>query len=260
VVTSAYAAYHYAAMALQVASFDQLKEENKNIKVENQRYQLLSSHLAEKISSLEVASMKVGVLSGLDPMDPKSGIGGVGGYTRKPAGSALASADLPSLKSYQKNLTELETRYRDLQNYYETKAMRSAFTPSIWPVNGYLTGGYGNRSDPFSDGREFHSGIDISAPYGKKVAAPADGVVIFAGPREDYGNMIVIDHKFGTTTRFGHLSKIGVRVGQKVARGDTIGFVGTTGRTTGSHLHYEVRLYERPVNPVSFLKNYPKIS
>ena len=84
-------------------------------------------------------------------------------------------------------------------------------------------------------------------------------MVIFAGPREDYGNVVVIDHKFGTTTRYGHLSKIMVRIGQKVSRGDYIGNVGMTGRTTGSHLHYEVRIFEKPVSPIPFLRNYQKI-
>lgn len=260
IITSLAAAYHYAAMAIKVATLNRLREENKAIKIENQKYQLLSSHLAEKISSLDVASIKVSILSGLESADPRSGIGGVGGNTRGTlVQRPLSVANVSDLKSYQKSVTELENRYRNLQNYYENKALRSAFTPNIWPVNGYLTGGYGNRADPFNDGREYHAGIDISAPYGKKIVAPADGVVIFAGPRENYGNVIVIDHKFGTTTRYGHLSRIAVRVGHKVSRGDVIGNVGTTGRTTGSHLHYEVRLYERPISPIPFLKNYPKI-
>lgn len=261
-VTSIIAVYHYTAMIVKVADFEQLKAENQSIKIENQKYQLLSDHLAEKIAALEVASMKVSVLSGLEPAEPGSGIGGIGGYVRSRRGSTSTSGSLSNLESYQKNLFELETRYRDIQMYYEDKAIRSAFTPNTWPVKGYLTGGFGYRADPFNkqDPREFHYGIDISARYGKKVVAPADGVVIFAGPRKGYGNSITIDHKFGTTTRYGHLSRIVVRAGQRVSRGDVIGYVGSTGRSTASHLHYEVRLHKRALNPMQFLKSYPKIS
>jgi murein DD-endopeptidase MepM/ murein hydrolase activator NlpD len=260
VVTTVSAVYEYAAMALKVAAFNRLREENKAIKIENQKFQVLSNQLAEKVASLEVASMRVSVLTGLESTDPKAGIGGVGGLTRSLTPSKpVSSLDGAALAAYQKNLSTLETRYRDLQNYYANKALKSAFTPNIWPVKGYLTGSFGLRSDPISNQREYHAGIDISAPYGSKIVAPADGVVIFAGPREDYGNVVVIDHKFGTTTRYGHLSKIAIRVGQKVSRGDYIGNVGMTGRTTGSHLHYEVRLFEKPVPPITFLRNYQKI-
>lgn len=260
VITTVTAVYEYAAMAIKVAAVNRLREENKAIKIENQKFQVLSNQLAEKVASLEVASMKVSVLSGLESTDPRAGIGGVGGLTRNLTPSnPVSSLEGPALAAYQKNLNALETRYRDIQNYYSSKALRSAYTPNIWPVKGYLTGSFGTRSDPLGRQREYHAGVDISAPYGNRVVAPADGVVIFTGPREDYGNLVVIDHKFGTTTRYGHLSKIAVRVGQKVSRGDFIGNVGMTGRTTGSHLHYEVRLLERPVSPMLFLKSYPKI-
>jgi murein DD-endopeptidase MepM/ murein hydrolase activator NlpD len=260
IVSTVSAVYEYSAMALKVVSFNRLREENKTIKIENQKFQLLSNQLAEKVASLEVASMKVSVLSGLESADPKAGIGGVGGLTRSLTPSKpVSSLDGPGMAAYQKNLATLEGRYRELQNYYAGKALRSTFTPNIWPVKGYLTGGFGTRSDPFSSQREYHAGIDISAPYGNRIVAPADGVVIFCGPREDYGNVIVIDHKFGTTTRYGHLSKIVVRVGQKVSRGDYIGNVGMTGRTTGSHLHYEVRIFDRPISPIPYLKSYQKI-
>jgi murein DD-endopeptidase MepM/ murein hydrolase activator NlpD len=254
------AVYEYAAMAVKVAAFSRLREENKAIKVENQKYQILSSHLAEKIASLEITSMKVSVLSGLESPDPKSGIGGVGGLTRGITSSLPNKLNAYDLQAYQKTVSALETRYRDLQSYFDDKAIRIAFTPNIWPVKGYLTGGFGYRNDPLGGaGREYHYGIDISTPYGNKIIAPADGVVIFAGPREDYGNMVVIDHKFGTTTRYGHLSRSAVRVGQKISRGDIIGYIGLTGRTSGPHLHYEVRIHDRAVNPVPFLKNYLKI-
>ncbi len=249
-------------MSLQMTTFNSLKEENKEIKLTNQKFQILSSRLEEKISALEVASMKVSILSGLGSKDTNSGIGGVGGYSWSNTDSSLGTPlkDSSGMANHEKEIRLLEKRFRDLQNHFSNLALRGAHTPNIWPVNGYLTGGFGYRSDPFTNQREFHEGVDISAPQGKRVNCPADGVVIFAGPYLGYGNTLVIDHKFGVTTRYGHLSRLNVRVGQKVSRGEFLGLVGSTGRSTGSHLHYEVRLYDRSVNPVRFLKNYAKIS
>ena len=260
-LTTVYAGYQYIWMSFQMTAFNNLKEENKEIKLANQKFQILSNRMEEKISALEVASMKVSILSGLGSKEVDSGIGGVGGYSwnRTEAKNVQSAMDPTGLANREKDIRILEKRFRDLQNHFSTLAIRGAHTPNVWPVNGYMTGGFGYRSDPFSNQREFHEGVDISAPLGKRVMAPADGVVLFAGPYLGYGNVIVVDHKFGVTTRYGHLNRLNVRVGQKVSRGDFLGLVGSTGRSTGSHLHYEVRLYDRSVNPVKFLKNYARI-
>ena len=113
-------------------------------------------------------------------------------------------------------------------------------TPSIWPVAGWLTSSFGNRRDPFTGGSDFHPGLDISASQGERFSRPARGTVSMAGWNGSYGNMVVIDHGFGIVTKFGHLSRFAVMNGQQVNRGDIIGFVGSTGRSTSSHLHYEI--------------------
>jgi murein DD-endopeptidase MepM/ murein hydrolase activator NlpD len=130
----------------------------------------------------------------------------------------------------------------------------TTFVPSLWPVNGHLTASFGERLDPFSGEGEFHTGVDISATYGDPVRVTADGVVTSAGNRSGYGRMVVIDHGFGMTTWYGHLSNFNAEPGQQVHRGDIIGYVGVSGRTTGPHVHYEVRLNNAPINPWRYLR------
>ncbi|HUX11309.1 MAG TPA: M23 family metallopeptidase [Terriglobia bacterium] len=125
--------------------------------------------------------------------------------------------------------------------------------PSIWPVRGRITAGFGERMDPFSGEEAFHPGLDIADPYGTDVLATGDGLVIEAEPDAGYGRSILIDHGDGITTRYAHLSRIFVVVGEQVKQGEIIGAIGTSGRTTGPHLHYEVRIHGAPVNPGRFL-------
>lgn len=132
--------------------------------------------------------------------------------------------------------------------------LRANSAPSLWPVEGPISGSFGERIDPFNGEGAFHSGIDISAPFGTAVVAPADGTVLFADFMGGYGRAVVVDHGHGVTTRYGHLSSFVVVPGQHVRRGDTIAYVGLTGRSTGPHLHYEVRINDTPVNPHKYLR------
>ena len=128
------------------------------------------------------------------------------------------------------------------------------YSPDIWPVEGQITGSFGERIDPFNGEGAFHSGVDIATTYGQSVLAPADGVIVFADFMGGYGRVIVVDHGRGVTTRYGHLANFAVVAGQRVRRGDTLGYVGLSGRSTGPHLHYEVRLNDVPVNPHKYLR------
>ncbi|MBZ5645491.1 MAG: M23 family metallopeptidase, partial [Acidobacteriia bacterium] len=127
-------------------------------------------------------------------------------------------------------------------------------TPSLWPVIGHLTGSFGERMDPFSGEGAFHTGVDISSQYGDSVHVSAEGVVIEADERAGYGRLVVVDHGYGVTTYYGHLSTYSVVVGEQLRRGDTIGSVGVSGRSTGPHVHYEVRINGAPVNPMRYLR------
>jgi murein DD-endopeptidase MepM/ murein hydrolase activator NlpD len=127
-------------------------------------------------------------------------------------------------------------------------------TPTLWPVIGRLTAGFGERMDPFSGEGAFHTGVDIASQYGDAVRATADGVVIDASDRAGYGRLVVIDHGYGVTTWYGHLSTFNVLVGEQIKRGDSVGNVGVSGRSTGPHVHYEVRINGAPVNPMRYLR------
>jgi murein DD-endopeptidase MepM/ murein hydrolase activator NlpD len=132
--------------------------------------------------------------------------------------------------------------------------LRLASAPNLWPVEGPITGSFGERIDPFNGEGAFHTGVDISSSYGHAVLAPADGFVEFADAQNGYGMLVVIEHANGISTRYGHLSGFAVAPGQHIQRGDVIGYVGLSGRSTGPHLHYEVRIYNVPVNPYKYLR------
>lgn len=132
--------------------------------------------------------------------------------------------------------------------------MNPADAPTLWPVIGRLTSSFGERQDPFNGEGAFHAGIDIATSYGTPVCSPADGVVAMAGPASGYGRELVLDHGQGITTVYGHLSGFAVAAGQQVKRGQVIAYVGSAGRSTGPHLHYEVRIRNTPVNPHKYLR------
>jgi murein DD-endopeptidase MepM/ murein hydrolase activator NlpD len=150
-------------------------------------------------------------------------------------------------------LRGLETRLTYVRRTVERREALAAATPSIWPAHGWLTGTFGGRSDPFTGEPGYHQGIDIATDKGQPVYATADGAVKSAERAGDYGNLIVITHEFGLATRYGHLSRFSVKPGQRVTRGDIIGYVGSTGRSTGAHLHYEILANGKLINPLQLL-------
>jgi murein DD-endopeptidase MepM/ murein hydrolase activator NlpD len=151
-------------------------------------------------------------------------------------------------------LTAKMGRLEEDMRAYEAILRQRGYTPTIWPVDGKLEAGFGGRRNPFGGpGYEFHSGQDIEAPWGAPVVAGASGQVMFVGWQNGYGQLVVVDHGGGLTTRYGHLSQIDVELGQTVQRAQLLGKVGSTGRSTGPHLHYEVRINDQPVNPRQYL-------
>ena len=209
-----------------------------------------AKRLNDRIASLQVTTDKLRILSGWDT----DSIGGVGGPVKgvNPVLSLSPRDFTKHFKTMDSKSITLATELRELQDYYTTREMLTAATPSIVPTKGYPSDRYGYRIDPFTKERSFHPGIDITAPKGTKVVATADGLVVYAGRKLNYGKVVTVEHKFGMSTRYGHLDRFNVKSGQRVKKGDIIGYVGTTGRTTGSHLHYEVRLRNQPLNPQRF--------
>lgn len=148
-----------------------------------------------------------------------------------------------------------ERSLSDLKLFFDDRESVLRSTPSIWPTGGWLSSKFGPRRSSITGDVHLHKGIDIATNYGTDVRASADGIVVEAGYRPDYGKVVVLSHGYNLTTLYGHNSVINVQEGQKVKRGDKIARVGNTGRATGAHLHYEVRLKGRPVNPINYLLN-----
>jgi murein DD-endopeptidase MepM/ murein hydrolase activator NlpD len=148
-----------------------------------------------------------------------------------------------------------EVRQQEIMHTLRSNQNILEATPSIWPTSGWVTSGFAWRTSPFTGKREFHKGLDISAPRGTPVYAPARASVTFAGRDGSYGLSIRLKHNASLSTRFAHLNRIAIKSGQEVTRGELIGYVGNTGRSTGPHLHYEVRLNGVPVNPKRYILN-----
>ena len=150
---------------------------------------------------------------------------------------------------------EIEYRIHQLDQHLLDKESFLRSTPTLMPAIGHLTSGYGPRMSPYAARIKMHEGIDIGAPVGTAIVAPADGVITFSGPKPGFGNFVQIDHGYGIETIFGHASSLSVRKGQKVSRGDRIATVGNTGYSTGPHVHYEVRVNGTPVDPLYYALN-----
>jgi murein DD-endopeptidase MepM/ murein hydrolase activator NlpD len=150
-------------------------------------------------------------------------------------------------------LSALESRLETARPRLERHAALARATPAIWPALGALSSSFGVRRDPFTAAESMHPGLDLDVDLGDPVFATADGVVTEAHYHPEYGNLVIVSHGFGIETRYAHLSRHRVRPGTSVTRGQVVGEAGSTGRSTGSHLHYEVWIDGRPVNPLQYL-------
>jgi murein DD-endopeptidase MepM/ murein hydrolase activator NlpD len=243
---------HYSRITVEVSELRRLRVENQTLIAKTQAYEQNAGKLQAKLLFLQNMVTKLGVMAGVEQAIPDARVGGVGGVSSLE--STAPSLDIQSsLKTMEKSVSELTQKSARLEEVYQDQKVLLASTPSIWPVRGYLSATFGNRIDPFTGLKDFHTGIDVSTPLGTKVQSPADGVVIFCGPRGGYGNAIQIDHGYGLVTRYAHLAGFNVRPGQKIRRGDTIGFVGNTGKSTAPHLHYEVWVRDQAQNPILYI-------
>jgi len=234
----------YARMALKVANYNSLKNEADSLRARYARLQKTVNQTDEQLATLQMFAEQVTVAYGI-----KQKLEG--------------PADLVSEARLTPTMSQTLAEYDYLRGAVPPRVARESrsvlhhtMVPAGWPVTGRLESGYGMRSDPFSQEGAYHTGLDIVAPIGTRVAATADGVVVQAGAGwgyGGYGRVVVISHGNGYQTYYGHLLRALVMPGQEVHQGDTIGEVGMTGRTTGPHLHYEVRVGAAPVNPYRFL-------
>ena len=254
IMTVAALANSYARMLLKVSNYNSLRSEREALKTQYRTLESTVTSTNAKLDSLQSLAAEVALTYGF-------------GDARRPrfpeAVLALATQTNATVdSSFRASLYAFALIRRASLEADGSATARGMFSnpqidrttvPSLWPVRGQITAGFGQRMDPFSGEGAFHSGVDISVPFGTKVEATADGIVLEARPESGYGNEILIDHGYGLTTKYGHLSRIFVVVGQELKRGQVIGAVGMTGKTTGPHLHYEVLIHDTPVNPTKYL-------
>jgi len=244
------------------AELQGLQAANESLRIENESYREATGELTIQISSLQAALTQLSEDAQLDSAT-RAAIAGLPALIRSRASGggvpgitppALATASPEGTFGVLRNLLgSLESGLASVKSRVENQQALGRATPSGWPLIGWLSSTFGTRRDPFTGLNDFHTGLDISANHGTPIKATADGVVESVGYQGNYGNAIVLSHGYGIGTRFGHLSQFAVRQGQKVMRGEVIGYVGATGRATSSHLHYEILINGQPINPLRLL-------
>ncbi|MEN8153102.1 MAG: M23 family metallopeptidase [Acidobacteriota bacterium] len=249
------------------------RDKMKNLEIENIRKNKVITELTHNVEiterslqKMENFKKKILIAAGLTSPQALQEIGTGGGPIQditsdveliqrnlKENGPAKKTDLLEKSRKNTAGAKKIEKSLRFVENVLDKQKVRLASTPSIWPTKGYLTNSFGPRRHPFTGKRSFHYGQDIATQRGNKVIAPANGVVLVAEYRNYYGKLIIIDHNYGYTTRYGHLAAFNIKEGDRVSRGQVIGFVGSTGRSTASHLHYEVKFMGKALNPLDFI-------
>ncbi len=251
----------YVQVRRGMSELEHLRRETTTQRQQIQSYAARMEEIAARITNVDGLERKLRVITNLDPSDPTplSGIGGVDG-------GLLDSQDLTWLSPGRRHQKMIESFDRlseageaqteslaALIAHLEDQTVRLLATPSIAPTKGWATSGFGYRTSPFTGNREFHRGLDIAGRIGTAVNAPANGSVLFVGRKRALGNTVVLRHGYGIETIYGHLSDVLVKPGQKIERGELLARMGTTGRSTGPHLHYQVEVNKKPVNPRNYI-------
>ncbi|MFZ4437297.1 MAG: peptidoglycan DD-metalloendopeptidase family protein [Syntrophales bacterium] len=257
-----YFSYDYIHIRREQAELKRLKQQTAEQSKQIEGLVTKVDQFTVKMDEMRQLDKKVRIMANLVKGKDKEQLLGIGGPSSEEnrLRSRMAADDKAMIAGIGRQVDRLmgdaltrEQSFEDLLVYLKEKKSLLASTPSVWPVAGWITSEFGQRISPFSGDREFHKAIDIATRIGKPIQAPADGIVAEVAFQSDVGQMIRIDHGHGISTFYGHLSKAVVRAGAAVRKGDQIGFVGNTGRSTGSHLHYAVMLNGVAVNPRKYL-------
>ena len=254
-ISMAYVLFDYVKTKRQGAEFDNVKK-----LAEIQRDQINS--LAGKVMDFEkkmeyfrLVDEKIRAAGNIGRKSKSKGqLLGVGGFQHEQAAEGTTIDQLN--KNIDRLLQDAETQEKSFQevlSFLKKRESILASLPSLWPVKGWVTSNFGYRQSPYGKSSEFHKGIDIATQAGKPIMAPADGIVAESVNRPDMGNYVVLNHKNGVTTSYAHMLRRAVHPGKNVKKGEVIGYVGNSGRSTGSHLHYCVSLNGVPVNPRKYL-------
>ena len=242
----------YTRMLLKVSQFNQLRTEKDQLKSNYSRLEQVAKERDLQVASLGSIASEVSALYGLKQQPS------LVTATAEKIQDVEVSSSLDQLHALRisalTGATMVGLTMGLTRNVTTADWIKANSAPNLWPVEGQVTGSFGERIDPFNGEGAFHSGVDIGSSYGHPIIAPADGVVRLTETMGGYGKTIMIDHGNGISTRYGHLSGFAVTAGQHVQRGEVIGYVGESGRSTGPHLHYEVRINDTPVNPYKYLR------
>ena len=253
---------HYVSIVSEARENPTLRDENLKLKSELAVIREQLQHVGQTLDRVERFDQKLRAITLLS--DPQRNLA-MGPTEQQPLPSAgenqfVRSKDSEGpqvlgqkLDKLSAEATRQEQSLQELQAYFQDQKSLLASVPSVWPTRGWVTSDFGSRLDPYTSERVMHAGLDIAGPHGKEIVAPADGTVVFAGLEGGYGNVLVVDHGYGIKTRYGHLSFIKVKSGERVKRGDVVAALGNTGRSTGPHLHYEVRVNGIAQNPRKFI-------
>ena len=241
----------YSRMLWKATSYNSLRRDQENLKQQYRQLQTEIKDTNQRLNSLQSLASEVAMAYGITRFRTTPfGLTDVGGEP-----DAEFQQSLDEFSYLEKNATAVALASGGLRLLPGPQLSSLGIIPSLWPVVGEITGHFGERLDPFSGEGAFHAGIDIASHYGDEVRASADGVVVIMDRRAGYGRLVIIDHGFGVSTWYGHMSNFNTQVGTHVKRGDVIGYEGASGRSTGPHLHYEVRIYNTPINPWRYLRN-----
>lgn len=271
-VAVAFMAVHYGHLVDQAMENASLKEENLALKGQVKELQTSMRNALNVVTRIERFETKLRMMLQLSDPDRNLAVGPVAappgekarevpifgellpGIKESKAGQMLRLALLRSrVESIRTEAEATEEHLRELKDFFDAQKTILASTPSIWPSRGWVTSDFGFRYDPYTGDRSMHRGLDIATQAGTTVVSPGDGQVISTEYNSYYGKVILIDHGNSVVTRYAHLSEISVREGDKVVRGQKIGAVGNSGRSTGPHLHYEIEVNGIPVNPMKYI-------
>ena len=242
----------YLRMLTKTLQFNELRSEKEALK---KNYTTLEKVAAEKeiqVASLNSLAGEVSSLYGLKQADSVHALHEAADADKQFAASLDQFYGLKA--SAMSGVATMAVGFGIKKNSTLEDWVKLAAAPTMWPVQGAIMSSFGERQDPFNGEGAFHRGVDISGEYGQRIIAPADGVVEFAEFRSGYGRTVILNHGHGYKTLFGHMSGFAVAAGQRIQRGDVIGYIGTSGRSTGPHVHYEVHLNNTPLNPYKYLR------
>jgi murein DD-endopeptidase MepM/ murein hydrolase activator NlpD len=243
----------YSRMLWKVGNYNALRHQQDTLKLQYRQLQTTVNDTNQRIDSLQSLATEVAMTYGVLRYKPAM-------FDLRDTASTPEAVFERSLEQFtflKRNASAITVSSNGLRLMPTLSFADSAYTPSIWPVLGHITDAFGERLDPFSGEGAFHTGVDIGSDYGAPVHVSADGFVTIAENHAGYGRLVIVDHGFGVTTWYAHLSAFATMTGAHVKRGQVIGYTGISGRTTGPHVHYEVRLNNAPVNPWRYLRAVP---